>query len=228
MRPEAEQKLRQGFQRRANEQRERYATQLAHADRLALMHECGEVVGVFTTRVGGNVRPMAYVVGALPLAAVPFLIASGAIVFPAMEPLVVVSPFFFAAWFGLSIWRGREPRRQVWLYAFTDGFVLSDDPQASAFPVRWSQVTEATPVWTVTYDPGMEDEGRPVLSGYRLRSVDGQVHEISRSFENVADPYGEFGRSLRRIMPAAVGQAMPQFPTIVEVIAAYTPRPSSN
>ena len=110
----------------------------------------------------------------------------------ALHPsLLILSPFLIGGWFGLSIWRGREPRRRTWLYAFTDGFVLSDDPRASAFPVRWSQVTDVSVIWTVAYEPGAEGEGRPVVSGYRLRCTDGQALEISRSFQNVRDPYGE-------------------------------------
>ena len=225
MRPEAEQKLRQGFQRRVDEQSSRYAAQLADAERFAAMHECGEVVGVFTGRAGGGVRPRAYVVGLLPLAAIPPLIALGAVDVPGMVPLLALSPFLIGGWFGLSIWRGRESRRNIWLYAFTDGFVLSDHPQASAFPVRWSQVTDISVIWTEAYDPGAE-EGRPVVSGYRLRCGDGQTHEIPRSFQNVRDPYGEFGRSLRRLMPAAIAETMPRFPAIDEVIATYAPRPT--
>jgi hypothetical protein len=226
MRPEAERKLRQGFQRRADEQGSRYAAQLADAERFSMMHECGEVVGVFTGRVGGGVRPRAYMLGALPLAAIPVLIALSAVDVPGMTALLILSPFLIGGWFGLSVWRGREPRRRIWLYAFTDGFVLSDDPRASAFPVRWSQVSDVSVIWTVATDPGLEDEGRPVVSGYRLRCTDGQTREISRSFQNVRDPYGEFGRSLRRLMPAAVGNTMPQFPTIDEVVAVYAPRPA--
>ena len=143
MRPEAEAKLRQGFARRVDEQASRYAAQLADAERFAMMHECGEVVGVFAGRTGGGVRPRAYVIGLLPLAAIPLLIAVGAISLPGMVPLLVLSPFLIGGWFGLSIWRGREPRRHAWMYAFTDGFVLSDHPRASAFPVRWSPEDQA-------------------------------------------------------------------------------------
>jgi hypothetical protein len=226
MRPEAEQKLRQGFKRRADQQRDRYAAQLADAERFAAISECGQMVGVFTAQAGGGVRPRAYVVGLLPLAAIPFLIAFGAVDVPGAVPLLALSPFLIGGWFGLSIWRGREPRRQIWMYAFTGGFVLSDDPRASAIPVPWSQVTDVSLIWTQAYNPGMEDEGRPLVAGYRLRDADGQAYEITRSFHNVEDPYGEVGRSLRRIMPAAVGAAMPQFPTVDEVIATYAPRPA--
>src|SRR3984957_6535041 len=74
IRPEAEQKLRAGFQRRVDQQRDRYAVQLAHAGQQAAWFECGEVAGVFSAKAGGGVRPRAYVVGLLPMAAIPVLI----------------------------------------------------------------------------------------------------------------------------------------------------------
>jgi len=43
IRPEAEQKLRAGFQRRVDEQRKRYTVQLEHAGELAARFECGDV-----------------------------------------------------------------------------------------------------------------------------------------------------------------------------------------
>jgi hypothetical protein len=62
IRPEAEQKLRAGFQRRVDQQAERYAVPLAHAEQLAAELGCGEVTGVFTAEAGGGVMPRAYVV----------------------------------------------------------------------------------------------------------------------------------------------------------------------
>jgi hypothetical protein len=117
--------------------------------------------------------------------------------------------------------------RQVWLYAFAEGFMLLDDPPADAAPVRWSQVTEVGEVWTEVYRPGEED-GRPTLAAYRLRSADGRVHEISRSFRNVRDPYGEVGQLLRGLAPGSVGKTMPRFPTIDEIIAAYARKPNRS
>lgn len=70
MRAEAERKLREGFQRRVDEQSRRYASQLAHAEQLAAHFECGGVVGVFTMQAGGGVRPRGYVIGLLPLAGI--------------------------------------------------------------------------------------------------------------------------------------------------------------
>lgn len=60
IRPEAEQKLRAGFQRRVDRQAERYAAQLTHAGQLAVRLEYGEVAGVFSGQAGGDRRRGAY------------------------------------------------------------------------------------------------------------------------------------------------------------------------
>jgi hypothetical protein len=228
IRPEAEQKLRAGFQQRADQQRDRYAVQLAHAEQLAARFGCGEVAGVFSAEAGGSVRARAYVVGLLPLAAIPVLIAGAAAGIPGAVPALGTLPLVTGAWFGLSLWRGRQPRRRVWLYAFASGFVMVDDPRADAVPLLWSQVTEVSEVWTDVYNVSAE-ESRPALTAYRLRWADGQTSEISRSFRNVRDPHREVGQLLRSLMPASAGNIMPAFPTIDEIITAYAgkrgPRP---
>ena len=148
IRPEAEQKLRAGFQRRVDRQAERYAAQLTHAEQLAVRLECGQVAGVFSGQAGGGVRRGAYVVGLLPMAAIPVLIAGAAVGVPGMVPLLGATPFITGAWFGLTLWRRREPRRRVWFYAFAEGCALLDGPRADALYVRWSEVTEVGEVWT--------------------------------------------------------------------------------
>lgn len=224
MLPEPERKLGAGFQRRVDEQRDRYAAQLTYAEQFAAHFECGEVVGVYSARAGGDVRRRAYVVGLLPMAAIPVLIVGAAAEVPGVLPVLGLFPFAFGAWFGLSLWRGREPKRTAWFYVFTQGFLLPGDPQAPAVPVRWSQVVEVSDVWTGVYNPASE-ESRPTLTAYRLRMTDGQVHEISRSFWNVLDPYRQVGQMLRSLVPASVGNAIPAFPTIDEIIAGYARRP---
>jgi hypothetical protein len=221
IRPEAERRLRAGFQRRVDEQRQRYAVQLAHAGQLAVRFECGEVAGVFS-REAGIGRP-ALVAGLLPLAAVPVLIAGAAAQVPGMLPALGAFPFVFGAWYGVSLWRGL--RRRVWCYAFAEGFMLLDDPAGAAVPVRWDQVIEVTPVWTEVYSPAAE-ESRPALAGYRLRTAAGQAHEISRSFKNVQDPYLEMGQLFRHLAPNTIGTTMPAFPTIDQIIAAYARKPA--
>src|SRR6202035_1099960 len=66
---------------------------------------------------------------------------------------------------------------------------------------------------------------RPGLTAGRLHGPDGQASEISRSFQNVRDPYREVGRLLRGLMPTAAGQVLPTFPTVDQVIAAYAGQP---
>jgi len=222
IRPEAERRLRAGFQRRADAQRQRYAVQLAHAGQLAVRFECGEVAGVFSGEAGIERRTL--VSGLLPLAAVPFLIAGAAAQVPGMLPALGAFPFVFGAWYGVSLWRGLRWRR-VWCYAFAEGFMLLDDPPGAAVPVRWDQVIELTPVWTEVYRPAAE-ESRPTLAAYRLRTADGQTHEISRSFKNVQDPYLEMGQLFRHLAPNTIGTTRPAFPTIDQIIAAYAGQPA--
>jgi hypothetical protein len=79
----------------------------------------------------------------LPLTAIPVLIAGAAVGVPGMVPLLGATPFITGAWFGLTVWRRREPKRRVWWYAFTSGCALLDGPQADAVVVRWSEVVLA-------------------------------------------------------------------------------------
>ncbi len=227
IRPEAEQKLRAGFQRRVDRQAERHVAQLTHAEQLAVRLECGQVAGVFTGQAGGDVRRGTYAVGLLPLAAVPVLIAGAAVGVPGMVPLLGATPFITGAWFGLTVWRRREPKRHVWLYAFTEGCAFLDGPQADALYLRWSEVTEVGEVWTNVYDVSAE-ESRPRLTAYQLRCADGRTCEISRSLKNVRDPYPGVGPLVRGVMPADVGATMPEFPTIDEVIAAFAVKPPGS
>ena len=108
------------------------SAQLTHAEQLAVRLECGQVAGVFTGQAGGDVRRGTYAVGLLPLAAIPVLIAGAAVGVPGMVPLLGATPFITGAWFGLTVWRRREPRRRVWFYAFTEGCALLGGPQADA------------------------------------------------------------------------------------------------
>jgi hypothetical protein len=224
IRPQAEQRLRAGFQRHVDRQADRYAVQLSHAEQLAFRLECGQVAGVFTGQAGGGTKRGAIVVALLPMAAIPIAIAGAAIGIPGSVPLLGATPFITGAWFGLTLWRWREPKRRVWFYAFTQGCMLADGPRADVVPLRWSDVTEVGEVWTDVFDVNAE-ESRPVLAAYRLRWADGQTREISRSLQNVRDPYAEVGQLLRGLMPASVGATLPRFPTIDEIIAAYAGSP---
>ena len=51
--------------------------------------------------------------------------------------------------------------------------------------------------------------------------ADGRVQDISRSFKNVQDPYGEMGQLFSGLAPGVVGKTMPKLPTVGEIIASY-------
>jgi hypothetical protein len=224
IRPEAEQKLRAGFQRRVDRQAERYVAPLTHAEQLAHRLECGQVAGVFGAQAGGDVKRGAYLVGLLPMAAIPIAIAGAAVGVPGMVPVLGATPFITGAWFGLTLWRWREPRRRVWFYAFTEGCALLDGPRAGPVYLRWSEVTDVVEVWTNVYDVSAE-ESRPRLTAYQLRCADGRSCEISRSLRNVRDPYAGVGPLLTGLMPAAAAATLPKFPTIDQIIAAFAGKP---
>jgi hypothetical protein len=225
MRPEAERRLREGFQRRVDEQSSRYTAQLAHARQQATLFECGDVAGVFSGQAGGQPTLRTYLVALAPIALLPVVIALPATGIPGTLQFLIAYPFLAGAWIGLGFLLGREPKRQVWLYAFTEGFLLLDSRAPDTMPVLWRQVTGVAPVWTNTYSPGDEDHPRPVLTAYRLRTADGRIHELSRSLKNVQDPYREMGQLFRGLAPGIIGKTMPELPTVDEIIATYAQRP---
>jgi hypothetical protein len=54
IRPEAQDKLHAGFQRKVDRQRRLYAAQLAEAEQLASSVECGAVVGIFSSKAADD------------------------------------------------------------------------------------------------------------------------------------------------------------------------------
>jgi hypothetical protein len=189
---------------------------------LAARFGCGEVAGVFGMQAGAG--PGALLAGLLPLAAVPVLIAGAAARVPGVLSALGAFPFLFGAWYGLSLWRAL---RRVWFYAFAGGsccWTIRPGTPSRCAGVRSPRSARSGPV----YSPASE-EPRTAVAAYRLRTADGQAHEISRSFKNVQDPYLEIGQLFRHLAPAVIGKSMPTFPTIGQIIAAYawTPGPGA-
>jgi hypothetical protein len=212
--------MREGFQKHVDEQNRKYATQLSHAQQLCSWYRYGEVVGVYNGPVGGGVAPIGYVASYLPLIGVPIIIIAAAARIPGALLMLAAFPFVWGAWFGFCLWRFRDPKRQVWLYAFTEGFLLQNLMKEAATPVRWNQLTEITQVWTEAYHHDSEVY-TPKLTGYELRSSDGQRHVFSREWWNVQDPYREVGQLLKHLSPRSVAEVFPNFPTIDELVARY-------
>ena len=209
MESEAERKLRDGLQRKVDEHRARYAPHLAHADRVARATESGEVVGVFMAEVGGTIPTSTYAVGLLPVAAAPLAIAATLAGVPGSGFVLVALPFITGAWFVRSLLHAREPKRTVWLYAFTGGFIVFD-PHTDATPVRWSDVTEVRDVWSTVFN--LDGESSRALTAYELHLTDDRICEVSRSYDNALDPYRDVGPILTTLAPASLGKFMPKLP----------------
>ena len=223
IRPEARQRLEAGFQRRVSEQRQRYATQWAEAEHLAVGLEYGDVVGIFGVNTGGEIPFRAYLRGLAPLLAIPVLIAAAAERVAWAVPLLGALPFFTGAWFGAMLLLGRRPKRRVWLYTFSEGFCAPDSSAPGPISARWEQVERVREVRTNEFNASSE-ESEPTLTGYELELGDGRRFLISRSYRNMMDPYAPVGRMVAGLTPPSVAEVIPRFPVIDEIIGTYVVR----
>lgn len=219
MRPENERALREGFQRRAEEQRRRFAGQVAHADRLAAAFGFGEVVAIFAGETPDQNQTRRYMTGLLPLAAIPPAIAGAAAGVPGAVPLLGILPFVTGGWFFVTLMRGREARRCIWFYAYPQGFTIFERPEVDAVPVRWSDVTSVDDVWTDV--PNFDGDSHRQHTAYDLHLANGASLRIARNYENVLDPYSGVGPLLSTLSPSVLGKTIPGFPTIDKIITVY-------
>jgi hypothetical protein len=225
IRPESQRRLREGFQRRVDEQRRRYAEQLAQAERLAAAFGYGDVIGIFSMEERADEfgeSPIRYGFwGLLPLfVGLPLLIAAAAARIRGVLILMIAWPFVTGAWFLMvSLWAHRRKGR-VWLYVLADGFVTFADFAPEPKSARWDQIANVQELWHERFDPSSE-EMVPVLMGYRVQTRDGRDFILSRLLRNMLDPYAPVGRFLTAIVPASVGEVIPRFPVIDEIIATH-------
>jgi hypothetical protein len=223
--PESRRRLDAGFQRRVDEQFRRYARQWVAAERLAADLGYGHVIGIFSMQeradeFGGSV--MRYGISAmLPFfIGFPLLIAAGAARIRGAIMLMGLLPFITGAWFlAVTLWAYRRKGR-AWLYVFSDGFATFADFAPETKSARWDQVAGVREIWDERFDMNAE-ETVPVLAAYEVRTRDGREFVISRSLCNMMDPYAPVGRFITALVPASVGEAIPRFPVIDEIIATH-------
>jgi hypothetical protein len=222
---ESRRRLDAGFQRRVDERRRRYARQWAEAERRAADLGYGQVIGIFSMEAradefGGNV--LRYVItGMLPfLIGFPLLIAAAmAKIQGTFRPMVAL-PFVTGAWFfAVTQWAYRKKGR-AWLWVFADGFATFVDFAPEKTSARWDEVVDLRQIWEQGFDMD-GDETRPALVAYELRTRDGRQFVIARELRNMLDPYAPVGRFISALVPASVGDVIPRFPTIDDIIAAH-------
>jgi hypothetical protein len=229
---ESRRRLDAGFQSRVDEQRRRYAGRWADAERLAAGLGYGKVIGIFSMEersdeFGGSVLRYGF------WAMLPFLIGFPLLIAAAMAKirgtfrLMIALPFVTGAWFlAVTLWAHRKKGR-AWLYVFADGFATFADFAPETTSARWDEVADLRQIWEQRFDMD-GDETVPVLAAYELRTRDGRQFVISRALRNMMDPYAPVGRLISALVPASVGDVIPRFPTIDEIIAAYTVRQSTG
>jgi hypothetical protein len=108
-------------------------------------------------------------------------------------------------------WRGRVTR---WLYGYAEG-MAELDPGEQPRVVRWAEVTGVVDEWT---SAGSESASLWDYEGFRLTVADGRAVPITTGYANALDPYGPVGGLIRALTPRAVGDAIPRFPSIADLI----------
>src|SRR5262249_5761473 len=154
------------------------------------------------------------------LLAAPVLMVAAAGGEAVAVPLLLALPFVTGAWFGVTMLRARAPKRRAWLYVLSQGFHTYTDPPRETLSARWAPVEGVREIWSSEIDvTSQESESR--LTGYELALGDGRRVAVSRFYRNMMDPYASVGRMLAGLMPRSVGEVIPRFPVIDDIITTY-------
>jgi hypothetical protein len=215
MSPEARQRLDQGFRRRAAEHQARHAANWQHAVQLGQALDLGDPLGIYRTEITPplGVRRVLRLLAPVPV----FVLVVVLLIVWAPDagvPLLGASPFLaggYCLMFFVIIRRGRFTR---WLYGYTGG-LAEVDPDGRPRVVRWDEVTDVVDEWTSS---GSESQSLWDYQGFRLTTADGRTVSIIATYQNALDPYGQVGDMLRALTPAEVGDTIPRFPSIADLI----------
>jgi hypothetical protein len=225
IRPEAERRLQQGFQKRVDRQYRAYESQHRQATTLGVTFRLGELEGIFAEKlrsasenVGGTLFLLflLFNIFGVPLVFTETgLYPSGVIIAHSVLALVILLGGLV-----LSGWLWLRPPQYLWLYAFSDGVAMGSPQSIDQNVIRWRDVTDVRPVWENQFNP-VSEESEPRLVAYRLTVYDGRTVAIPGTLRNMLDPYAPVGRVIGALVPASVGQTIPRFPVIGEIIQPH-------
>jgi hypothetical protein len=225
IRPEAQLRLQQGFQKRVDQQSRKYASQHQQAVTLATAFHLGELQGIFALKqqnaretIGGILFILLMLCGIFGVPLVGIALnghPSGATIARSVLFLAVLGGGLVLSG---SLWL--RPPRYLWLYAFSEGLAVGSAKSIQEHIVRWDHVTEIREVWTNLFSP-VSEESVLRCTAYQLRLHDGRAVVVPRTFQNMLDPYRSVGRLISALVPSAVAQAMPSFPVIDDVIKQH-------
>lgn len=222
IRPEAAQRLEQGFQEGLDEQKRRFATQWQDAVEFGQRSGLGQAVGIFRAEIHPRPGVIFFARLLAPFLAIPVLIIAAAKGVPGIWRLLFFAPFLFAGWIGVNsllAWRNRYNR---WLFAYLGGFTEFDEGGRPDRPTRWDDFTDVADSWTfVDSEAGSSswtfDCLQPTVRG-------GSPALFNTPYKNMLDPYHPVNRMLAALLPSTVASVIPQFPTIMEIFTIHLVR----
>jgi hypothetical protein len=224
IRPEARQRLEEGFQRHVDEQKRRFATQWQNAVEFGRRSGLGQAIGIFRAEMYPPLRLMFIVrMIAPPLIAIPVLIVAAVKGVPGMSRLLFFAPFLFGGWIGVNsllAWRKRYNR---WLFAYADGFTEFDEGEQPDRPTRWDDFTDVADSWTWT--DSEVGSSSWTFDGLQLTAHGGAPTLFNTAYTNMLDPYHPVNRMLTALLPSTVASVIPQFPTVFEIFTIHLIRP---
>ena len=225
LRPEAQRRLQQGFQKRVRAEYRKYASQHQQAVTLATTFHLGQLQGIFALKQQSTSET---VFGSLFILLILCSIVGVSLVGMALNHhpsgVTIARSILALAVLGggvvLSGWLWLRPPRYLWLYAFTDGVAVGSPPSLDQHIMRWEHVSDIRTVWTDLFSP-VSEETALRCTAYELRLQDGRAVVIPRAFLNMLDPYRSVGPLIRALVPPAVAQTFPSFPVIDEIIMQH-------
>lgn len=219
IRPEARQRLEEGFQRRIDEQKRRFAMQWQHAVEFGQRSGLGQAVGIFRAELYPPLRLSFIVRIVAPIAAIPVLIMASLKGVPGMSRLLFFSPFLFGGWVGVNSLLAVRSRYHRWLFAYAGGFTEFNEGGQPDRPTRWDDFTDVADSWTWTESEVASNSWR--FDGLQLTMQGGTSVLFDTPYKNMLDPYHPVNRMLAALLPSPVASIIPQFPTIFEIFRIH-------
>jgi hypothetical protein len=215
MSPEARRRRDEGFSRRVAEQQARHAATWQRAAHLGQALDLGEPLGIYRTEITPplgvrRVLRLLIPVPGLLLALVLLLARAPGVALPQL----VFFPFLAGGYALMFFVISRQSRFTRWLYGYTGG-LAEVDPDGRPRVIRWSEVVDVADEWTSS---SSDSDTLWDYRGFRLTVADGRSVPITAKYRNALDPYGPVGGILRALTPAEVGDAIPRFPSIADLI----------
>ena len=225
IRPEAQVRLQQGFQKHVDQQYRKYASQHRQAVTLATAFELGELQGIFALKqqsaretIGGILFVLLMLCGIFGVPLVGMTLTGHPSGGTIARGILVLALLCGGIMLSGSLWL--RPPRCLWLYAFSDGLAVGSVQSIEQHIIRWNQVADVRDVWTKQFSPASEES---VLrcTEYKLHLYDGRAVVLPRTFQNMLDPYRSVGRMISVLVPTTVAQAIPSFPAIDDIIKQH-------